>query len=102
MTERIADYWRRRWLDRRIRSEDVLGQVAKNNLDFPVGHGARVALPSDDFEGVKAFLILAVPAGIENDSYTHDDRDSQLRSRFSPQGRVRDKRINALWRAVPA
>jgi hypothetical protein len=44
-TRLIADYWRERWLLRRIRRLEVLEQVAKHNLAYPVTHGARVVLP---------------------------------------------------------
>jgi hypothetical protein len=50
--ERIASYWRDRWLSRRIESEAVLARVREHTLAYPVRHGARVPLPvtpQDDF-----------------------------------------------------
>lgn len=49
-TERIAQFWRGRWLERRLSSEGVLDRVASERLAYPITHGARVALPasSDD------------------------------------------------------
>lgn len=45
VTRGIADYWIKRWLSRRIEREDVLGQVERNTLVYPIKHGARVELP---------------------------------------------------------
>jgi hypothetical protein len=44
-TAAIADYWRRRWLDRRIEDPSVLNRVEEHTLVYPVRHGARVPLP---------------------------------------------------------
>jgi Druantia protein DruA len=44
-TERIAAWWRERWLLNRIQSEEVLATVRQHRVDRPVRHGARVALP---------------------------------------------------------
>jgi len=41
-TEAIAEYWRERWLWRRIQSREVLAEVAKHSTLRPVVHGARV------------------------------------------------------------
>jgi hypothetical protein len=46
-TEKLADYWRRRWLTGRIRGAGILEQVAQHTLSYPVTHGARVVLPRD-------------------------------------------------------
>jgi hypothetical protein len=50
VTEHLADFWRRRWLNRRIDRPEVLAEIAQHNLDFPVTHGARVTLPIDDLD----------------------------------------------------
>src|SRR5579885_1059496 len=50
MTQRIASFWRERWLSPRILRPDITEQVAAHTLDFPVTHGARVTLPLDDFD----------------------------------------------------
>ena len=44
-TARIAAWWRERWLSRRIRSDEVLAQVARHTLVRPIFHGARVVVP---------------------------------------------------------
>lgn len=44
-TERVIDYWRERWLSRRIEQPSVLAGVMAQSLAHPVRHGARVALP---------------------------------------------------------
>lgn len=45
-TEKLAAYWRRRWLAGRILRPGILEQVAQHTLSYPVTHGARVVLPS--------------------------------------------------------
>ena len=44
-TALIADYWRARWLSKRIFNPEVLSAVARHRLSYPVVHGARVPLP---------------------------------------------------------
>jgi Druantia protein DruA len=41
-TDRLADFWRRRWLARRIENQDVIEDVAAHSLVYPVTHGARI------------------------------------------------------------
>ena len=53
--EKISGWWMRRWLARRIQSEEVMAQVARHHLDRPVGHGARVLLPALDEPGDALF-----------------------------------------------
>jgi len=48
VTRALADYWRRRWLEKRIENDSVLLHVARNTLSYPIEHGARVPLESDD------------------------------------------------------
>jgi hypothetical protein len=43
-TARIAEWWRERWLRKRIESDDVLAEVARHTLVRPIRHGARVAV----------------------------------------------------------
>jgi hypothetical protein len=43
-TEKLAGYWRRRWLLGRIQRPDVLNQVTLHTLTYPILHGARVRL----------------------------------------------------------
>ena len=44
-TRAIARWWRERWLMRRVESADVLADVAKHTLVYPITHGAKVVLP---------------------------------------------------------
>jgi len=43
---RITEFWRERWLARRIERAQVLTAVAGHSLAYPVRHGARVILPT--------------------------------------------------------
>jgi hypothetical protein len=43
-TARIGEWWRERWLRKRIESDDVLAEVARHTLVRPIRHGARVAV----------------------------------------------------------
>ena len=47
-TEKLADYWIRRWLFARIARAGVLKEVAQHALSYPISHGARVPLPEKD------------------------------------------------------
>jgi hypothetical protein len=55
VTRRIAEFWISRWVPRRIERDDILEQIAANNLVHPVNHGARVHLP----EVTQAELLFA-------------------------------------------
>ena len=56
-TERIADYWRRRWLSKRITRPELLDQVAKHTLAYPISHGAAVSLPESPEETEPLFVF---------------------------------------------
>jgi len=45
-TSAMVDYWRTRWLAKRIERAEVLDDVKRNTLAYPVTHGARVLLPA--------------------------------------------------------
>jgi hypothetical protein len=45
-TAAISEWWRERWLSRRIEQDHILEEVAAHTLVRPVRHGARVALPA--------------------------------------------------------
>jgi hypothetical protein len=47
-TSRIANYWRERWLDKRIDRPEVLEQVEAESLTYPIVHRARVRMPAED------------------------------------------------------
>jgi hypothetical protein len=44
-TRAIANWWKERWLRRRIESDEILAQVAGHTQVHPFKHGARVFLP---------------------------------------------------------
>lgn len=54
-SDRIAEWWRERWLHRRIESDEVLAAVEKHTLVAPVRHGARVTRPTGGAEQVCLF-----------------------------------------------
>ncbi|HEV2715431.1 MAG TPA: hypothetical protein VGU64_09230, partial [Terriglobales bacterium] len=43
-TAAVVDYWRVRWLARRIERVDVLDAVRRHTLAYPITHGARVVV----------------------------------------------------------
>jgi hypothetical protein len=45
VTNRIADFWVRRWLGQRIGHAGILEATAAHSVVHPVSHGARVVLP---------------------------------------------------------
>lgn len=53
ITESIANYWKKRWLANRIMNDEVLERVAKNTLDYPVTHGARVQMKETDVDDIQ-------------------------------------------------
>lgn len=48
-TELLAEFWRRRWLVRRITRDGIIEEVTKHTLSYPISHGARVILPPEDW-----------------------------------------------------
>jgi hypothetical protein len=46
----IASWWVRRWVERRIGREEVLGRISEHSLVHPIRHGAKVELPRADIE----------------------------------------------------
>ena len=47
-TAMLAEFWRRRWLARRIMRDGIVEEVRKHGLSYPISHGARVVLPPTD------------------------------------------------------
>lgn len=58
MTKEIADYWIKRWLSRRIQRPDVLNNVEKHTLNYPIEHGAVVPLPEDPEKEVENLTLF--------------------------------------------
>lgn len=44
-TQLLVDYWMERWLARRALNPDVLAEVARHSLAYPIRHGAQVPIP---------------------------------------------------------
>jgi Domain of unknown function (DUF4338) len=65
-TAKLAAHWRRRWLARRICRPDVLSEVARHTLTYPIVHGARVrhdeSAPSPEEDLFKS-MSAPLPAG---------------------------------------
>jgi hypothetical protein len=47
---KIAAWWLKRWVDKRIVREDVLKRISEHSLVHPIRHGGRVELPRADIE----------------------------------------------------
>jgi hypothetical protein len=47
---KIAAWWFKRWVDKRIVREDVLKRISEHSLVHPIRHGGRVELPRADIE----------------------------------------------------
>jgi hypothetical protein len=54
-TRRIADFWTKRWLSKRIDREDVLREAERHTLVYPIEHGARVTVPIGDEDEMPLF-----------------------------------------------
>jgi hypothetical protein len=46
-TEALSEYWRKRWLLKRLYKDGILAQVAEHTLVYPIRHGAQVQIPTD-------------------------------------------------------
>ena len=57
-TELIADYWRQRWLLRRLEKTGVLEEVAKHTVVYPIRHGAQVQLPRERDEPLSLWDVM--------------------------------------------
>jgi len=44
-TELIADFWRERWLQKRLSKPGILEEIARHTCAYPIRHGAQVELP---------------------------------------------------------
>ena len=47
-TQEIVEYWRKRWLVKRILRKETVQEISKHTLSYPITHGARVQLPCDE------------------------------------------------------
>jgi hypothetical protein len=51
-TDRIADFWRHRWLINRIANHNLLEKVEEHTLTYPINHGAVVPLEKVNGDGI--------------------------------------------------
>jgi hypothetical protein len=58
-TDLLAEFWRQRWLLHRIERPEILEEVARHTLIYPIQHGAQVRLP----ESLEETMSLFVTAG---------------------------------------
>ncbi|HWA05376.1 MAG TPA: hypothetical protein VG961_02430, partial [Ignavibacteria bacterium] len=47
-TELIVSYWYKRWLINRINNPEVIQEIKKNTLSYPITHKARVILKDEE------------------------------------------------------
>lgn len=57
-TAAVAEWWRERWVSKRIDSDDVLAAVAAHGMTWPIRHGARVPLPPEETNQLNLFEDL--------------------------------------------
>ncbi len=62
-TERIVEFWRQRWLTKRIGNRAILETVATHTLTYPIRHGARAVLPPVPNEEELGFGEITVHRG---------------------------------------
>jgi hypothetical protein len=58
-TRQIAEWWAERWLRGRIKKEEILSEVARHQLTYPVRHGARIIVPEDVEQPLLPFSDIA-------------------------------------------
>jgi hypothetical protein len=74
-TDRIADFWRARWLANRIENAAVLKATRRNETTYPKLHGATVKLPETDQEQFSFDDLLfdtETPAELIEDELGHE------------------------------
>ena len=49
-TELLADFWRRRWVLKRLSKPGILEEIARHTYTYPIRHGAKVPLPIEGEE----------------------------------------------------
>ncbi len=48
MTDLIAKFWIKRWLLQRIMNEQILDQVGMHTLSYPISHGGKVPMATEE------------------------------------------------------
>jgi len=54
-TDFIIKYWIKRWLNKRIKNEEILDKINSETLTYPIQHGGRVQLPNNSNEELTLF-----------------------------------------------
>lgn len=67
-TAAISEWWRERWLSRRIDQDLVLDEVGAHTLVRPVRHGARVPLPVEAADHADQALVHDEPTRADEDT----------------------------------
>jgi hypothetical protein len=49
-SDQVSEWWFDRWLNSRIRREEILDKISREKLTYPIRHSARVVLPTDQYE----------------------------------------------------
>ena len=57
-TAAVGNWWRKRWLARRIEADETLEEVERHSLVRPIRHGAKVQMPEEDAEQISLFEDL--------------------------------------------
>ncbi|WP_431213845.1 Druantia anti-phage system protein DruA [Puia sp. P3] len=52
----LSNYWIKRWLSKRVLSDEILQKVSEHTLSYPISHGARVV--SNDPEEVSGTMLI--------------------------------------------
>lgn len=84
-TQAIVDFWRERWLARRIEREGVLDDVERHRGSYPLHHGARVVLPQDSRDDQ---CELFIPDEVADADSVAADGDLQPLAGAGPSGRT--------------
>lgn len=50
-TKQIFYYWAERWMSKRIKRKEVLDNISKHTLEYPIKHGAKVKIPNTEDYG---------------------------------------------------
>lgn len=58
VTRQIGDVWISRWFSNRIERDEVMAEVVRNTLVYPITHGSRVELPCTQDEESSLFAGL--------------------------------------------
>ena len=58
-TEFLADYWRQRWLLRRLERPGILDEIARHTKIYPIRHGAQIQRPREPDEPMSLWDMMS-------------------------------------------